>query len=604
MAARIEDYALIGDCQTAALVSRGGSIDWLCWPRFDSGACFAALLGTPENGYWRIAPVDGEATVSRRYRSDTLILDTEFRTREGTVVLTDFMPLRGTTSDVVRIVRGTSGTVQMACDLVIRCDYGATIPWVTRTDGGALRAISGPDMLVLHTPVKLVGKDMKTRGEFTVRAGDSVPFALIHAASHAQPPDPIDVDKALIETQRFWEGWTARCESAGPYSDAVKRSLITLKALTYAPTGGMVAAATTSLPEHLGGTRNWDYRICWLRDATLTLLSLMNAGYFDEARAWRDWLMRAAAGAPAQTQIMYGLAGERRLMEHELPWLSGYENSRPVRIGNAAAQQLQLDVYGEVMDALHQARVGGLQHFAEGWDFQRALLTHLESIWQEPDEGIWEVRGPRQHFTFSKVMCWVAFDRAIKSVEAFGLPGPVERWRKLRAQIHDDVCDKAFNPGIGAFTQAYGSTLLDASALLLENVGFVAHDDPRMVGTIAAIERSLMRDGLVLRYHTSETEDGLPPGEGAFLACSFWLADAYVLAGRRDEARRLFERLLAIRNDVGLLAEEYDPRACRLLGNFPQAFSHVGLVNTAHNLVRATKPSEQRSGRVATSETG
>jgi GH15 family glucan-1,4-alpha-glucosidase len=602
MAARIEDYALIGDCETTALVAKDGSIDWMCLPRFDSNACFAALLGTEENGRWKIAPVESGARVSRRYRGDTLILETEFATADGVVALIDFMPLRGVTADLVRLVVGKQGTVKMCCDLVIRFDYGATVPWVTREADGALRAIAGPDMLALHTPVDLRATGLAITGEFTVSAGQTIPFVMTYAQSHLSPPEPIEVKTALRQTEAFWQNWAKTCTSAGPYTEAVKRSLLILKALTYTPTGGIVAAPTTSLPELIGGMRNWDYRICWLRDSTLTLLSLTNAGYLSEARAWRDWLMRAAAGSPPQMQIMYGLAGERRLPELTLEWLPGYEGSRPVRVGNAAAEQLQLDVFGEVMDALHQARIRGLQSLAEGWEFQRALLDHLQGIWHEPDEGIWEVRSGRQQFTYSKVMCWTAFDRAIKAVEAFHLDGPVDRWRKVRAEIYDQVCERGFNRDIGAFTQTYGSRALDASALLIANVGFLPCSDPRIQGTIAAIERGLMRDGFVLRYHTTETDDGLPPGEGAFLACSFWLADAYAQAGRRADARKLFERLLAIRNDLGLLAEEYDPQAGRQLGNFPQAFSHVALVNTAHNLARAEKPSEQRSGHPAEAE--
>ena len=599
MGARIEDYGLIGDCETAALVSKDGSIDWLCWPRFDSGACFAALLGNSKNGRWRIAPAQAKSRITRRYRPATLILETTFTTADGEVTVIDFMPLREQASHLVRLVVGTRGTVAIRTELVIRFDYGQSVPWVKRTENGDLLAISGPDMVVLRTPVEMRGEQLTSVGEFTVSAGETIPFVLMYVQSHLPAPDPVDAEDALRQTQNFWEEWTSVHKSTGPYAPFVLRSLITLKALTYLPTGGIVAAPTTSLPEQLGGPRNWDYRFCWLRDATLTLLALMNSGYYDEACAWRDWLLRAAAGSPSQIQIMYGLAGEKRLAEWEVPWLAGYEGSRPVRIGNAAADQLQLDVFGEVLDAMHQARVGGLQPLADAWDFQRVLMSHLEEIWPLEDEGIWEVRGGRRHFTYSKMMAWVAFDRTIRSAEAFGLEGPIDHWRKLRAQIHAEVCDKAFNPKIGAFMQSYGSEHLDASALLIPVVGFLPPSDPRVAGTVEAIERKLMTNGFVLRYDTDVTQDGLPPGEGAFLACSFWLADAYILLGRRDDARKLFERLLTLCNDLGLLSEEYDPAGKRLLGNFPQAFSHIALVITAHNLDRAEKPCEQRSGHVS-----
>jgi GH15 family glucan-1,4-alpha-glucosidase len=598
-ASLIEDYGLIGDCETAALVCKTGSIDWLCWPRFDSDACFAALLGDTNNGRWLIAPAQGNPRTTRRYRPNTLILETSFVTADGEVILIDFMPLRGRASHLVRFVVGKRGSVSMTTELIVRFDYGASVPWVRRTEAGDLLAISGPDMLVLRTPVELRGEGLTTVGDFTVAAGQTIAFVLTYAASHLPVPEPIDPQDALRQTQSFWEDWASIHQDTGAYADAVRRSLITLKALTYEPTGGIVAAPTTSLPEQIGGPRNWDYRFCWLRDATLTLLAFMNGGYYDEARRWRDWLLRAAAGSPSQLQIMYGLAGEKRLAEWEIPWLSGYEGAKPVRIGNAASGQLQIDVFGEVMDAFHQARVGGLQVLAEGWDFQRAVLAHLEKIWSSPDEGIWEVRGGRQHFTYSKVMAWVAFDRLIKDAEAFDLEAPVDRWRKLRADIHAEVCEKAFNPRVGAFVQAYGSEHLDASALLIPVVGFLPPEDARVRCTVEAIERRLVSKGFVLRYDTAVTEDGLPPGEGAFLACSFWLADAYVLLGRDEDARRLFDRLLSLRNDLGLLSEEYDPAAKRLLGNFPQAFSHIALVNTAHNLERAEKPCEQRSGNVS-----
>jgi len=595
MSTRLEDYALIGDCETAALVSRAGSIDWLCWPRFDSGACFAALLGGPEHGRWLIEAVDANPRITRRYRGHTLILETQVETSDGAATVIDFMPPRGRNSDIVRIVRGERGRIRMRTELVLRFDYGRSIPWVNHLHDGTFRAIAGPDMVLVHTPVPLRGRGLTTIGEFDVTAGTTTPFVLMHGHSHLHPPAAIDPESAMDATEAFWTEWTARGESRGEWSDAITRSLITLKALTYAPTGGIVAAPTTSLPEQLGGTRNWDYRICWLRDATLTLLALMNAGHYDEARAWRDWLLRAAAGAPSQVQIMYGLAGERRLAEHDIPWLPGYEGSRPVRIGNAAHDQLQLDVFGEVMDALHQARRGGLHPREADWAFQRALLQHLEQVWNLPDEGIWEVRGGRRHFTHSKVMAWVALDRGIRAVEAFELNGPVSRWKALRQSIHDEVCSRGFDPQLGSFVQSYGSKELDASLLLLPTVGFLPATDPRITGTIQAVERRLLVDGFLLRYDTASSDDGLPPGEGAFLACSFWLADAYVLIGRLADARRLFERLLALRNDVGLLSEEYDTGARRLVGNFPQAFSHIALINTAHNLARASKPAEQRS---------
>ena len=595
MSTRIEDYALIGDCETGALVSRAGSIDWLCWPRFDSGACFAALLGTPEHGRWLIEAAAPDARITRRYRDNTLVLETHIVTSDGAVTVIDFMPPRGRNSDIVRLVRGERGRVLMRTELVLRFDYGRTVPWVNHLPDGTFRAIAGPYMVLLHTPVALRGKDLRTVGEFEVSAGTTVPFVLTHGDSHLPPPDAIHVESSLSSTEAFWTEWASRCRSGGEWSEAVIRSLVTLKALTYAPTGGIVAAATTSLPERIGGARNWDYRFCWLRDATLTLLALMNAGYYEEARAWRDWLLRASAGAPSQLQIMYGIAGERLLMEYEVPWLPGYEGSQPVRIGNAAHGQLQLDVFGEVMDALHQARRGGLVPREADWAFQRAVLEHLESIWDRPDEGIWEVRGGARHFTYSKVMAWVALDRGIRAAETCGLKGPLDRWRSVRRTIHEEVCARGFDSQMQSFVQSYGSKELDASLLLLPTTGFLPASDPRVRGTIEAVERYLLVDGFLLRYNTSTSDDGLPPGEGAFLACSFWLADAYVLLGRVEDARRLFERLLALRNDLGLLAEEYDTRAQRLVGNYPQAFSHIALVNTAHNLARATKPAEQRA---------
>jgi GH15 family glucan-1,4-alpha-glucosidase len=599
MPSKIEDYALLGDCETSALVARDGSVDWLCWPRFDSGACFAALLGGPENGRWLIAPSEAKARITRRYRGNTLILETDIETAEGAVTLIEFMPPRGKASDLVRIVLGKRGKVPMQTELIIRFDYGRSIPWVTRREDRTLCAVSGPDMVVLRTLVSLRGEGRKTVGEFTVSAGDTVPFVLTYGPSHLEPPAGIDPVVALADTEAFWQDWSSQFQGADEWSEPVLRSLITLKALTYRPTGGIVAAATTSLPEQLGGPRNWDYRFCWIRDATFTLLALMNAGYYEEAKAWRAWLVRAVAGDPSQVQIMYGLAGERRLNEWEVPWLQGYQGAKPVRIGNAAAGQMQLDMYGEVMDALHHARKGKLAADEAGWTLQQELLKHLETIWAKPDQGIWEVRGGARQFTYSKVMAWVAFDRGIKSIERFGLQGPVDRWRAIRTQIHDEVCREGFNSEIGAFVQGYGSKELDASVLLIPLVGFLRPNDPRVRSTVGAIERHLMADGLVLRYDPATTSDGLPGSEGAFLACSFWLADNLVLLGRHDDARRLFQRLLALRNDVGLLSEEYDPRAKLLVGNFPQAFSHITLVNTAYNLSRTHKPAEQRSGHSA-----
>jgi GH15 family glucan-1,4-alpha-glucosidase len=599
VAARIEDYAIIGDCETAALVSRDGSIDWLCWPRFDSGACFAALLGGPDHGRWLIAPVDSGARASRRYRGDTMILETTFETADGEVTLVDFMPLRDGKSNVVRTVVGKRGRVAMKTQLILRFDYGAIVPWVNRADDERLLAVAGPDLIAIRADVPLRGEGLTTVGEFEVAEGDRLSFVMTWGPSHLPAPEGIDPAEALQETEDFWTEWAQRCTYRGRWGESVMRSLLTLKALTYAPTGGIVAAPTTSLPEQLGGIRNWDYRYCWLRDATLTLLALMNAGYFREASAWRNWLLRAAAGSPDQVQIMYGLAGERLLHEWDIPWLPGYENSKPVRCGNAAHEQLQLDVYGEVMDALHQARLGSIPEISEAWSLERALVKQLEQIWRTPDQGIWEMRGDPQHFTHSKVMAWVAFDRVVKSAEQFGLSGPVDRWRAIRDEIHDDVCRHAFSVQHNAFVQAYGSELADASVLMIPLVGFLPPSDPRVAGTVAFVEKHLLQDGFVLRYDSSETDDGLPPGEGAFLACSFWLADNYVLLGRRDDALRVFARLLELRNDVGLLSEEYDHRLGRQIGNFPQAFSHIALLSTAFNLghgesQNAPHPSEQR----------
>ncbi len=594
MAALIEDYAMIGDCKTAALISRDGSIDWFCCPRFDSEACFAALLGTREHGRWSIAP-RAKARITRRYRPNTLVLETHFETAEGAATLIDFMPLRGRHSSLVRLLVGTGGRLAMSTELILRFGYGAVVPWVTHVEDGALRAIAGPDMVVLRTPVHLHGADMTTVGEFIINKDDTIPFVLSYLPSHRPLDEAFDPTRALAETETFWRDWSAKCRPAGPWSDAVLRSMITLKALTYEPTGGMVAAPTTSLPEQLGGQRNWDYRFCWLRDATLVLLGAMHAGYYEEAQAWREWLLRAVAGSPDQLQIMYGIAGERRLTEWIAPWLPGYEKSAPVRIGNAAHSQLQLDVFGEIMDVHHQARRGGLSSNESGWAAQLAFLDHLKNIWNEPDQGIWEVRGAARHFTHSKVMAWVAFDRAIKSAETFGLEGPLDEWRRLREQIYDEVCANGFDNELASFVQSYGSKQLDAGLLLMPCVGFLPVGDPRVKGTVAAIERGLLRDGFVMRYDTAGTDDGLPSGEGAFLACSFWLADVYVLQGRVADAERLFRRLLGLRNDLGLLSEEYDPRTRRLVGNFPQAFSHMALVNSAYNLTRAAKPVEQRA---------
>ncbi len=603
MSVPIEDYALIGDCETAALVSKAGSIDWLCWPRFDSGACFAALLGGPEHGRWVIEPASEGARVRRGYRRNTLILETTIETAEGAATVIDFMPPRGRNSDLVRIVRGDRGRVRLQTEIILRFDYGRTVPWVTRLNDETLRAVAGPDLVMIWSSVPLEGRGLTTAATFDVEAGTSATFVMCHGASHEKPPRPVRPLEALEETEKFWLEWVADGDDEDDeWSDAVTRSMITLKALTYAPTGGMVAAPTTSLPEHFGGSRNWDYRFCWIRDATLTLLALMNAGYVDEARAWRDWLLRAAAGAPSQLQIMYGLAGERRLIESEIPWLPGYAGSRPVRIGNAAYDQLQLDVFGEVMDTLHQARAGGLHYTDADWPFQVAMVRHLAEVWMQPDRGMWEVRGEPRHFTYSKVMAWLALDRAVKAIEEVDLEGPLDEWRALRQTIHDEVCARGFDPELGSFVQSYGSKELDASLLLLPTVGFLPPTDPRIQGTIAAVERSLFVDGFVMRYDSTTTDDGLAPGEGAFLACTFWMADAYVLVNRIDDARKLFQRLLTLRNDLGLLSEEYDTRNRRLAGNFPQAFSHVALINTAHNLSKAAKPVEQRSGRRTSQE--
>jgi GH15 family glucan-1,4-alpha-glucosidase len=597
MTSRIEEYALIGDRETAALVGRDGAIDWLCWPRFDSGACFAALLGTSDNGRWRIAPEDEPIHVTRSYRDGTMILVTRFETESGIVELVDCMPQHDHASSLLRLVVGISGRVRIKVDFTIRFDYGSSIPWMTRLDDGALRAVAGPDMTVLRTTIALKPVGFEHSATFDVETGQRVPFALSYVPSWNGLPSAPDVEQEIEKSEAAWRAWSAGCNVEGPWAGAMLRSLLTLKTLTFEPTGGMVAAPTTSLPEHIGGPRNWDYRFCWLRDASLTLHALMRGGRYDEARDWRDWLLRAVAGAPAQLQIMYGIRGERRLGEWDVGWLPGYENSAPVRVGNAAAQQLQLDVYGEVIGTLYNARLGGLARNDASWALERALIEHVGKIWRQPDEGLWEVRGPRRHFTFSKAMCWLALDRAVKSVEKFGMPGDAARWAATRDEIHADICANAYDQARGHFTQSYGDGLLDGSLLLLPQMGFLPIGDPRIEGTIAAIERHLVVDGFVLRYDTGRTLDGLPPGEGAFLACSFWLADAMAMQGRFDEATALFERLLGLANDVGLLAEEYDPRAKRHLGNFPQAFSHVALVNTAYNLLRSGRPlHEQAAG--------
>ena len=596
---RIEDYALIGDTQAAGLVGRDGSIDWLCLPRFDSGACFAALLGDRSNGRWRLAPSEEPQRVERRYLPGTLVLETTFHTSDGVVRVVDCMPIRSDVPDVVRVVEGVSGSVPMMMDLVLRPDYGSTVPWVRRLDG-ALSLVAGPDAFELRSAVEVHGEDRSTVASFAVSAGDRVPFVLTwHPSNEPSPPRSDDVDGMVTATVAWWEEWSGRCTGGGRWHEEVRSSLVVLKALTYAPTGGIVAAPTTSLPEVLGGVRNWDYRYCWLRDATFTLQALMAAGYDGEAVAWRDWLLRAIAGDPSQLQIMYGVAGERRLPELELPWLGGYEGSAPVRIGNGAARQLQLDVPGEVMDALHRARVEGIPPDPESWAMQQAVLEWLESAWRDPDCGLWEVRGEARHFVHSKVMCWVAFDRAVQAVERFGADGSADRWRRLSDEIHTEVCEKGWDDERQTFTQSYGSRELDASLLMIPMVGFLPPDDQRVVGTVEAVQRELTVDGFVERYptHHGVSVDGLPGREGAFLLCTFWLADALHLIGRTDEAVTLFERLVGLSNDVGLLAEEYDPVEGRLLGNFPQAFSHIGLVNTALNLTGLSGPVSRRQER-------
>jgi GH15 family glucan-1,4-alpha-glucosidase len=588
---KIEHYALIGNTLTAALVGRNGSIDWLCLPAFDGPACFAALVGTPDNGHWLLAPQSPDHTVERAYEHDTAILETTFSTAGGKVTLLDFMPpppdsRRGPTDvvHVMRIVRCISGSVDLQSRLVLRFDYGRVIPWVQRSRAG-ITAVAGPDAVQFQSDVPLHGEDMTTVARFTLKAGESRAFCLTWFPSHLKVPEPVDTARELIRTRRWWRRWIGKATDCGAWNDAARRSLVMLKAMTYSPTGAIVAAPTTSLPERIGAERNWDYRHCWIRDSTLTLYALLNSGFLREAKDWRHWLLRAAAGEPSKLQIMYGLRGERRLTELTLPWLCGYERSQPVRIGNAAHTQVQLDVYGELMDTMHVARKYEIEPYSEAWMLQKAIVNFVARSWREPDHGIWEVRGPPQQFTYSKVMAWVALDRAVKSVETFGLEGPVEDWRRERATIHDAICDEGFSRRKGCFTQIFGGDEVDASLLLLAGLGFVRPDDPRFVATVEAVERELLVDGLVRRYRTEHIDDGLEPGEGAFLACSFWLVDAYVAIGRHDEAERLFEGLLQLRNDVGLLAEEYDPVNRRQLGNFPQAFSHVALINAAHNLL-------------------
>jgi GH15 family glucan-1,4-alpha-glucosidase len=597
---RIEDYGLIGDCETAALVGRDGSIDWLCWPAFDCDACFAALLGNNRNGRWLIAPAEAIVKTSRRYRDNTLILETRFETESGIVDLIDFMPPRGKASDIVRLVCGVKGTVGLQMELIIRFGLGADIPWVKKSeDGSALLAIAGQDMIVFRSPVETRGQDLTTVAEFTVGEGEIVPFVMTYGPSHLPVPRPIDPAQALLDTEAFWTEWSSRCTYEGFARNLVLRSLITLKALTFAPTGGIVAAPTTSLPEKLGGQRNWDYRYCWLRDATFTLLALMNSGYTEEALAWHNWLLRAAAGSPANMQIMYGIMGQRRLLEWEALWLPGYEGAQPVRIGNAAHAQLQLDVYGELIDAFHQSRVAKLQLDDRSWSLECTVLEHLAEEWDRPDNGIWELRGEGRHYVFSKVMTWVAFDRGIKSVEQFGLKAPLDKWLVLRETIHREVCAKGFDSELNSFVESYGSKLLDASVLLLPAVGFLPPTDPRILGTLAATEQYLIRDGFVMRHDPRKVFEEKQPIEGAFLACTLWLADAYVLAGEVEKAQTLFDRVIAIANDLGLLAEEFDAVAGRQTGNFPQALTHIALINTAHNLSdakrAAEKPAMQRS---------
>jgi GH15 family glucan-1,4-alpha-glucosidase len=596
MPSKIEDYALIGDMETAALVDRDGSIDWLCWPDFSSEACFAALLGTNENGYWKIAPLDGEWRRSRRYRNHTLILETTYELSSGVVRLIDFMPPRGMHSDVVRIVEGVRGAVPMRMELAIRFAFGHAVPWVTAIPDG-IRAVSGPNLAILHASVPVRGEGLRSAAEFTVRKGQRVRFTLTYGNSWEDDPKKIDAERALDDTLRIWHSFSRRLNYTGKYRDAIERSAITLKAMTFRPTGGIVAAVTTSLPEWIGSTRNWDYRYCWLRDSTFTLLALMNGGHYEEAAAWQDWLLRALGGGPEHVQIMYGLRGEQRLTEGEIPWLNGYENSKPVRVGNAAAEQVQLDIYGEMLDSFFHVQHGLRRHNQNDFRVLCLLLRHLETIWQEPDEGIWETRGGRQHFTYSKMMAWVAFDRAVMLAEQLKYDAPVEKWKTIREAIHTEICTRAFNHNKHSFVQAYGSEQLDASLLLMPVVGFLPGSDHRVKGTVEAIERELMPHGFVLRYDTARVTDGLPPGEGVFLACSFWMVSSLKAIGRKRDAQQLFERLLKLRNDVGLLSEEFDVEHNRMVGNFPQAFSHIALVNAAFDLEADGATVRQRAHR-------
>jgi GH15 family glucan-1,4-alpha-glucosidase len=596
MAGRIEDYALIGDCLRGALVGKNGSIDWLCLPRFDSAALFAALLGDENHGHWQIAPAGDIYRVRRRYLGESMVLETTFETDTGSCRLLDGMLLGTPDPDLVRVVEGVSGTVELEMDLTIRFDYGSILPWVQRTGPRSFHAVGGPDALEFVSPVEFVNQELHTRARFTVRPGDQLPFLMVWHPSHLIVTHKVDdPTRALEETVRKWEAWASQCTVRGEGRAAIVRSLLCLKALTYKPTGGIVAALTTSLPERIGGARNWDYRYCWVRDATYTLYSLVLTGFREEATAWVDWLVRALAGTPSQVNIMYGLAGERRLTELELAWLPGYENSRPVRIGNAAWSQLQLDIFGELMDTAWLALKSGISITSTSWNVFRTMVEHLQAIWQHPDEGIWEVRGPKQHFTHSKVMAWVAFDRAVKIARSAGVEAPLEEWVATRDRIQAEVCEKGFDKSRNSFTQSYGGTALDASLLMLPLVGFLPIEDPRISGTVAAIERELLVNGLVLRYDTRRTDDGLEPGEGVFLPCSFWLVNTYILQGRLDEARALFERLVALQNDVGLLSEEYDPVGRRLLGNFPQAFSHIAFVNSALHFYTSASSVRERS---------
>ncbi len=598
MAAKIEDYALIGDMEAAALVDRNGSIDWLCWPDFSSEACLASLLGTPDNGYWKITPVEGDWNSTRRYRDHTLILETTFENPGGAVRLIDFMPPRGRHSDVVRIVEGVRGSMPMRMQLALRFEYGHVIPWVTGINDG-IRAVAGPNLAILHASVPVRGEDMTTVADFTVHKGERVWFTLTYSNSWELDPPQINWESALKDTLRIWRTWNKRLKYKGKYREGIELSLMVLKAMTFRPTGGIVAAVTTSLPEQIGGVRNWDYRYCWLRDSTFTLLALMNGGHFDEAAAWQDWLLRALGGSPDQVQIMYGLRGEQRLTENELDWFTGYENSLPVRVGNAASLQVQLDIYGEMMDSFYHVLQGLKRHTEDDFRVLCVLMRHLEQVWQLPDEGIWETRGGRQQFTYSKMMAWVAFDRAVMLAEQYEFRGPIEKWKTIRDAIHAEICERAFSREKNSFTGAYGSEHLDAALLLMPVVGFLPGSDARVKGTVKAIERELMPHGFVLRYNPAKFTDGMPYGEGAFLACSFWMVSALNAIGRKRDAMALFEKLLAVRNDLGLLSEEYDPKRKRLVGNYPQAFSHIALVNAAFDLECDGAKVRKRSQRQA-----